>query len=158
MADKANTSEAASGSQLGHKGNGAPKITKMDAVKKALATLGKEAKPTDIQSFVRAKFGIVMTTDHISTCKGDIARKAKAAAQGGKAAPKPAPKHAAKKPAHKPAHKAAVAKATAPAKPAAPKPAAHHGGISLPDIRLVKDLVGRVGAGELRSLIDLLAR
>jgi hypothetical protein len=165
MAEKTNAPHAAPSPTP--KTNG---ITKMEAVKRALATLGKEAKPSDIQSFVKAKFIIVMSTDHVSNCKGEIARQAKA-----KAAPKPtataAPKPSAK-PAHKPAPKAAALKPAAKphvAKPHVAKPhVAKHAvakaapavasGVSLSDIKTVKDLVGRVGANELRTLIDLLAR
>jgi hypothetical protein len=103
-------------------------LTKMDAVRQALKDLGKDAKPTQLKGHIREKFGIEMSTDHISTSKGIILRKGK----------KPRAK------------KLAVQKETA-------KPPAGRNGISLQDIRSVKDLVKKVGADQLRGLIDLLA-
>src|SRR4051812_1310619 len=100
MAEKTNTPEAASASAP--KTNG---MSKMEAVKKALAALGKEAKPTVIQGYVKSKFNIEMSTDHISTYKGEIARKAKGGAKPAAPVKKAAaPKVAAlpKKPAAKP--------------------------------------------------------
>jgi hypothetical protein len=147
----------------------------MDAVKAALAHLGNEARPLDIQSFVKTKYNISMTADHISNYKGEILRRAKATAKPA-AAKKPAatkkpaspkaaspkaaaPKAAALKPAAKPsAHKPAVAKAAAHKPAPAAKGPASVSGVSLPDIKTVKDLVHRVGANELRTLIDLLSK
>jgi hypothetical protein len=108
-----------------------------------LAELGKHATPSQIKPFVKERFGIEMTTDHISTAKGIILRKQ---AKGKKAARKAAPTAAAP---------------TAPAQPA-PQPRTEalkvpHA-ISLDDIRTVRDLVDRVGADSLRSLIDMVAR
>jgi hypothetical protein len=77
--------------------------------------------------------GIEMTTDHISTAKGNILREA-----GVKA------KSVAKKPA---TGKPQVQSAT-PAKTDIP----------LEDILSVKDLVGRLGAEPLRTLIDAFAK
>ena len=58
------------------------KLSKMEAVQRALTTLGADAKPLELQSHIKSSYGIAMSTDHISTYKGDIARKkAKAAAK-----------------------------------------------------------------------------
>jgi hypothetical protein len=103
-------------------------LTKKDAVRTALSQLGKSAKPLKIQEFVKAQFGYEMSTEHISNCKGEILRK----------------KSGAKKPA-------------APAPRAAPSGKQPQGAINLADIRAVKGLVGRVGAGQLKALINLLA-
>ena len=117
----------------------------MEGVRRAVAELGKDAKPLRIQGFVKERFGIVMNTNTISTYKADIARK-KAKA---KAAPKPA------------------AAANGQAEKLAPPPvtsAAFHrtngkaAGIGLKDILAVKDLVTRVGANNLRTLIDVLSQ
>src|SRR2546421_675302 len=118
-------------------------ITKIEAVRRALAELGKDAKPSAIQPFVKERFGIEMTPSHITVAKGKILAKAskgkpsakKSAAQKQVAAPKPA------------APETHVL-------PAAPKPTT--GGVSLQDLGTLKELVGRVGADNLRTLIDLL--
>ena len=76
-----------------------------------------------------------MGNDHISTAKGQILR------QGKKKSPT-----------------RALTPARQPGKPAAPVssgPAA--GKISLDDVRLVKELLARIGPAALRGLIDLLA-
>ena len=123
MADKTNAT--------GPKGG----ITKMEAVRQALGKLGKDASRPDIQKFVKDTYGLQMTLDHISNCKGELRKK--------------------KGPA-----KTAVAQQSAAAKSEPKKPAsgpkAH--GISLEDIDTVKDLVERVGAGSLRKLIDVMSR
>ena len=127
----------------------APVLTKIDAVRQAMAKLGKNAKPLELQSYIKKEFGIEMTADHVSTSKGDILRKKKAK---GKA---------------KGASKAAAATGAQPAaaKPVAAKPATATTGngktgssIGLEDIAVVKGLVGRVGPEQLRSLVDLLAK
>src|SRR5947199_41017 len=50
-------------------------ISKMEAVRRSLKKLGRDATPTAIQADVKARFGVVMSTDHVSTYKGDIAKK-----------------------------------------------------------------------------------
>src|SRR5262245_3546852 len=110
-------------------------MSKQEAVRRALEAMGKDAKPSAMQPFIKEKFGIDMTTDHISTAKGEILRRKK-----GKKEPGPKPQ------------------AAQPAR-AAPKPAGKAAnGISLQDIQAVQGLVGRLGANQLKGLIDLLAR
>ena len=163
------------GKANGQAGAKAPKkgINKMEAVRQALAHFGSDAKPLAMQPWIKQQFGLDMSTDHISTYKGEIRKKA------GKATPQAAiPKAAAaplgetpKRPAS--AAKKPVAPKAAPRKPSASKPQAQRAaprsnppskggsagrGISLDDIAAIKGLVGRVGAEPLRSLIDLLAR
>jgi hypothetical protein len=121
MADKTNST--------GPKGG----ITKMEAVRQALGKLGKDASRPEIQKFVKDTYGLQMTLDHISNCKGEL-RKKKGAAKSAAAKP-PAAKTELKK-------------------PAAPR----SNGISLTDIETVKDLVDRVGPDSLRKLISVLAR
>jgi hypothetical protein len=123
MADKTNNA--------GPKGG----LTKIEAVKRALSKLGRDASRPDIQKFVKGNYGLQITLDHISTCKGEL-RKRKGPA------------------------KTAVAQQPAAAKPEPKKQASgpKANGISLDDIETVKDLVERVGAGSLRKLIDVMAR
>jgi hypothetical protein len=118
----------------------AEKITKQEAVRRALAHFGRDGKPAEMQGWIKQQFGIDMSTDHISTAKGEILRKA-----GGKAK-KAAPKKAA------PVQPAAAS--TSPAKPSGGKA----GGIPLEDILAVKELVVRLGARPLHTLIDAFSK
>jgi hypothetical protein len=147
-------------------------MSKMDAVREAVAKLGADARPIQIRDYAKQHLGIEMSADHASACKGKIIRQtpSKPAA---KAAPQPLPAVAG----------ASTVSATPPA-PAAATPAVRtspakrkrkrrtravakasakiadngrtkaESGIALNDILAVKDLVGRVGAGHLKSLID----
>jgi hypothetical protein len=116
------------------------KITKHEAVRRALATLGQMAMPLDIQRFVKEQFGLDMTTDHISVSKGKILHERPRGKTTGKK--KPAPKQTAPEVQRQPAAKTGTGAGT----------------ISLQDIATVKDLLRRVGGGELRSLVELLDR
>ena len=113
-------------------------LTKMEAVRRAQAALGKKAKPLAIQKFVKDEFNIDISTTVISTYKKEIARKAR---KGAKAKAKPAP----------------VA-ASAPRQTAPALRQAGAAGIPLKDILAVRDLVNRLGAGALHTLIDAFAR
>src|SRR5215470_18060960 len=116
----------------------APKkgISKMEAVRQALGHFGNDAKPLEMRPWIKQQFGINMSTDHISTYKGDIRRKAKAPTPAASAAKKPAgPKVAPKKPSVQ--HAAARSNAS-------PKESNAGQRISLEDIRAVKGLVRRV--------------
>jgi len=131
MAEK--TKQQAGQSQAGPK--------KVEMVRQALAELGKGAKPLQIRAFVKDRFGAELNTNLISDYKKTLAgkrtRKKKGAAPRAGGQPEP--------PAAAPP---AQARAPAAARP----------GISLDDVRLVKELVARLGPGQLRGLIDLLAR
>jgi hypothetical protein len=118
----------------------AEKITKMEAVRRALAHFGKGGKPAQMQGWIKEQFGIDMSTDHISNAKGMILRKA------GRKPKKAGPKG--------PAPVQPAAASTSPAKPTGGKA----GGIPLEDILAVKELVGRLGARPLHTLIDAFAK
>jgi uncharacterized membrane protein len=146
----------------------AGRINKMEAVRRAMKKLGIDAGRQEIHDEVKKEFGIDMSLDHISTYRGEIRRKATAKPAGAAvtnmtkpAAPKPAaPKPAAPKPAtalKAAAPKPAALKAAAPATPAAGNGETPHG-ISLTDIQLAKDLLGRIGVDELKTLLDLLVK
>jgi hypothetical protein len=120
----------------------AEKITKQEAVRRALAHLGNDAKPTQMQGWIKEQLGIEMSTNHVSTAKGSIL---KAAGKGGSAKkklgrPPSIQKTEPQAPAEKPAAKQ--------------PPAATKSGIPLNDILYVKQLVGRFGPGQLHTLID----
>jgi hypothetical protein len=114
-------------------------MTKVEAVRQALAELGPDAKPTQIQGHVKDKFGIEMSRDHVSVTKRQILKKA--------AGKKKTPAQAS---AARQAGPAVPPQATA-AKRASP-------GIGLDDIEAVKGLLERVGANALHKLIDVMAR
>jgi hypothetical protein len=125
--------------QLYRESDMAEKISKQEAVRRALAHFGNDAKPLQMQGWIKSELGIDMSTDHISTAKGDILRKAGVI----------------KKPAKK---KAAKATPKAQAAKAAPKgQAAKPTGIPLDAIISVKALLGRLGPAQLHKLIDALA-
>jgi hypothetical protein len=140
MADKTNSTSAEPTSQAA-----AP--TKVEAVGRAMAALGEDASRSDIQSYVKQHFGYEMSIDHISNCKSQVQKKA-----GGSKG---------KKKSRRKAKKAPVAKAAAKTTPA-PKAAAYGGsskhGLTLKDVEITRDLLGRVGAAQLRSLIQLMTK
>ena len=108
-------------------------ISKMAAVRKALKELGKDAMPGKIQEYVKEKFGLVMTTAHVSNYKTVISRKKKS---------KKAPASS-----EGTSETAVVSVKTVSARSSR---------VSLGDIEAVRDLVGRVGEDDLKSLIKLL--
>jgi hypothetical protein len=130
MAKKSSQSQAAAPTQPA-----AAPIKKQEAVRRALAALGRDAKPLQLQAWIRENLHIEMTADHVSTAKGIILRQQAKAKKAAK--PKPAPQPA-----------------------AAPKPQPPSGkqaALPLDDILMVKQLVGRYGAGPLHTLIDAFA-
>lgn len=106
-------------------------ISKIDAVRAALKELGNDAMPGKIQDFVKEKFGLEMSTGHVSNYKSHLLKK-----KG---------KRGRKKKVAEAAPAAAVAAVKAPPTR-----------VSLTDIAAVKDLVGRVGEDNLKNLIGLL--
>jgi hypothetical protein len=114
-------------------------MTKKEAVQRGLADLGPDAKPAQLKGHIKTKYGIDMTTDHISTVKGNLRSKRKGAR---------------KAPAQASAARAAERKGLAPA----PAPRGNGHSIGLDDIATAKGLVERIGADSLRKLIDVLAR
>jgi hypothetical protein len=125
--------------------------SKKEAVRRALQDLGREAKPMPIRDHVKQHYHIDMGLDHLSTVKGETLRET---GQANPTAEKPAttkpvaPQAAAARPA---LHKAESAKAARPQAAAA-------WGIALTDIDTVKELLQRLGATNLKKLIDVMAR
>jgi hypothetical protein len=145
MAEKKTSPEAGAASQQA--GGEAPreKITKQEAVRRSLEKLGKSARPPQIQADVREHFGFDMTLGHIKTAKRKVLHPAKKAGKK-RAGPR-----------------TALKKKAAPQSPASPAPGApaalgNGKGITLEDVLEVKALLGRVGADQLRTLIDAFAR
>jgi hypothetical protein len=123
-------------------------LTKSEAVKRTFARLGKAAMPKAVQAEVKRVYGLDASPNLISTIKSEL---------GGAAA-------AAKKPAGaKPVAKkqAANASATKAAAPVAAKPTPSANGkhpvVSIDDVLALKAIVGRVGAGHVKTLIDVMS-
>jgi hypothetical protein len=126
------------------------KVNQMAAMRRALAELGNDAAVPRLQAFLKDNLGTEMSAKRIASYRGKILRKA---------AKKPAaPTSEANKEVmatRSPAEQNRVAATPAPA----PTAAVHGtGGIGLDDILTAKALVERVGAEQLRSLIEVLAR
>jgi len=105
-------------------------ISKMGAVRAALKELGKDAMPVKIQEYVKKTYGMEMSTAHVSNYKTYILKKK------GKKAKRT---------------KATASDSSAPAPAKASKGTA----VSIQDVETVKELVGRVGEKNLKSLVDL---
>jgi hypothetical protein len=126
----------------------AKKVTKLDAVERAMQALGGDAKRDELRAFIKHTFGYEMSLDHISNAKGDLAKRAKRA----KAKKAAASRVAALKPV---AEAAIVQHATqAPSSNGKGRPAS----ISVEDVLALRTLVDRVGAENLRKLIAAFER
>ena len=124
----------------------AEQITKQEAVRRALAHFGNDARPAQMKGWIKDELGIEMGADHISTAKGSSLR---AAAKG-----RPAKKKPGRAPSAAQKAGPALAPQTGPALGGRGEKAP---GIPLADILYVKGLVGRFGAGQLHTLIDAFA-
>jgi hypothetical protein len=71
----------------------ADKISKKEAVRRVIATLGMGTSTADIQAEVKKRFDLDMTPGHVSTTKGELRREAAAK----KANPEPASQSATEK-------------------------------------------------------------
>src|SRR4051794_6063080 len=91
-------------------------MTKVEAVRRAMAKLGNDAKPLVLRDYIKKEFNINMTADHVSTTKGELLKRQGGQAQAGKPAAAPA--------AAEPKAAPAAAPKAAANPPAAPKPAA----------------------------------
>ena len=114
------------------KGDGGPSMA--DMVRAALQELGANAKPTPIHEYIKAKFDKDVSKIIISNYKSTMKKKGKLGKRRGR------PPGSGKKP------DAAPVKASAGGK-----------GIQLEDLAAVRGLVGRLGANQVRQLVDVLA-
>jgi hypothetical protein len=132
-----------------------PPMTKAEALRQALSDLGTAALPMQLQAHIKDKFGIEISTSHISASKTNIVRKMVGGAKSIPAATTDV--------APKPTTKRSTRTNPAPTEPQAKlAPTARSNGkaggtIALADIQTVNTLVSRVGATNLKTLIDLLA-
>jgi hypothetical protein len=117
-------------------------MTKKEAVRQALADLGPDAKPTQLQDHIKKKFSIDMTRGHIAVTKREIRNAA--------AGKKKTRGKAKKTPAQGWAARQVEAAPLARAEGATQR-------VGLDDVEAVKGLLDRLGASSLRRLIDLMA-
>jgi hypothetical protein len=159
MADKKNGAQGAGSATATEIGRKRKQITKVEAVGRAMAALGSEASRGDIQGYVRQKFGVKIGLDHISNCKGELAKRAAKTPPGGPLATAAKP-GAAPTASGKPTAPASQTDQPAPA--AQTRPGGSNGSsrtsILLEDVLTAKVLIDRVGAGPLKTLIDGLAK
>jgi hypothetical protein len=107
--------------------------SKTEAVRRALATLGTNAVPTEIQVYVKAHFGIEMNTKVISVYKSKLTH------QKGKK------RNAGRKP-------KTVEGQTTSAPQAAPQT-----DVSFKDLRALREMTNRLGPSRMRELMTLMA-
>src|SRR5262245_28947883 len=74
-------------------------ITKVEAVRRALKALGRDATPAKLQPYIKQTFGIEMSPAHVTTCKGVILRKKKKPGPNPKGQPEPLVRQSAPSPA-----------------------------------------------------------
>jgi hypothetical protein len=101
---------------------------KTEAVRRALAILGRKALPAEIQDFIKSNFGVEMTTKVISVYKCNLAKTK------GKLGRKP---------------KAMQGTAAA-------MPQTAEGGVTFKDLRAVKDITNRLGPARMKELVELM--
>ncbi len=111
-----------------------PKKNKMEAVRRALASLGMDAQPLDVQKFVKEHFGQDMTPNMVSSYKSSLRRKAGLKGR--------------RKKRGRPRNTDGVS--------AAPAAVLSHDAVPWKDIRTIKDIAGRIGVKGLRELVELL--
>jgi hypothetical protein len=113
-------------------GNGQVKeklTNKAEAVRRALAKLGKKAMPAAIKDFIKSNFGVEMATHVISVYKCKLAKT-----KG------------------KPGRKPKAVQVTAEAVPIP----ASQGGVTFKDLRAVKEITNRLGPARMRELVELM--
>ena len=158
MAGKKTEGEATPRNQGGEAG-GKEKVSKIDAVRRTMEKVGYDVKPKELQARVVEEFGpeYDMSVDHVKTARNNVLKKAGVPSTPRGRKPKAKAKVKAKKAALKPArHKeeASPREQPAPVAPSNGKDWANN----TQDIVTLRDLVDRVGADHLKTLIDVLVR
>jgi hypothetical protein len=106
--------------------------SKAEAVRRALAQLGKRATPTEIQEFVRSRYNVEMTAKVISVYKSKLGGKSSRGKRRRKAA------------------------GEAPGAGPSLKTAAFDG-VRFKDLRTIKEIRDRIGPARMRELVELIA-
>jgi hypothetical protein len=141
-------------------------ITKIEAVRRAMAALGPAAKRSQLKAHIKKQFGIDMSSDHVAVSRRVLRKRQAAQARSATTAPVPTTAPLSARAAVSPSVQPAAARKQKAKKSAArtqvltsatlsPTPGL---GISLDDIEAVKTLLERVDATSLRRLIDVLVR
>jgi len=110
---------------------GAP--SKMDAVRQALNSLGRDAKPPALDSYIREHFGMSIPHNMISSYKSQL--RSKKGGKGGRRGRPPA------------SESAKTMNAVAEERQR----------VSFKDLQEVKNLAGRLGIAKLQKLVEVLA-
>lgn len=106
-------------------------MSKMEAVRQAIASLGRDVKTAELLSFLKSNYNVVMSPEMAYNYKSNVLKK-----KGRKRGRKPGRKPAA----------------------AAPANGRRGGGITLEDIQAVKKLADRIGAEKVQQLAAVLAK
>lgn len=137
------------------------KITRTEAVRRALEAKGPEVSRKDIRAYVLEHFGFEMSLDHISNCKGELGKREaaeKAAAKPRRGRRKAADSTRLPEAPAADAAPEAVATAEPTAVPALTAETSNGRSRELKqlkdDVLMVKELVDRIGADYLRQLIS----
>ena len=113
-----------------------PRSNKMEAVRRAMDTLGYDASPSEIQKHIKDNFDVDVNPNMISSYKSTLRGKAGLSGRRKKKRGRP---------------KKAGTDSTAAA-----APAVSHDAVPWKDIRTIKDIAGRIGKRGLRELLELL--
>jgi hypothetical protein len=116
------------------------KFTKMAAVREVIKAHGKDTMPLEIVKFVKDEHGVTMSPDMASTYKSTALKQLGLGGARAKRGPKPGRKRGPK-----------------PTANGAKTAARVGGGITVSDIRAVKELAARIGADKVRQLAEVLA-
>jgi hypothetical protein len=128
---KAKAKQSDTSNRKDQSGNGQVKeklTSKAEAVRRALAKLGKQARPAEIRDFVKSNFGIEMAATLISVYKSKLTKTKGKPGRNPKAVRAPAG--------------------------AAPNPS--EGGVTFKDLRLMKDITNRIGPARMKELVELM--
>ena len=106
----------------------AQSISNMEAVRRALGSLGPKARPPEIGAYVREHFGKVIPPNHISSYKSTLTRKAR-----------------------QPGRPRAGADGDGDGRSAGASDV-----LTLKDLRAIKELANRIGVARFRELVEVL--
>jgi hypothetical protein len=110
--------------------NGSGKVNQMDAVRQAMGVLGMKASTRDIQAHIKEQLGFEMSPNLISNYKSSIRKKEGLPSLRGRR------------------------KKRRRAVEAAPTPQPSGEGISIKDLRALKELASRLGPGRFREVVE----
>jgi hypothetical protein len=113
--------------------NGQERVNKMELVRQALATLGNDASPGDIAKHLKEQANLEMSTGMISNYKSSILKKLEQS-----------PRRRGRK------------RGRPTAAEGAPATTASAEGVSIKDIRALREMSQRLGRSRLRELVELL--